>query len=117
MSDPKPKRPAPFCIRLSDGERAQLEHDAGGLPLGAYIKSRMFGGAGSRKADRHALSRLLAVLGASGIARNLDELAQAARSGSLPIDPGTQGALRAAVADIAEIRRLLMEALGFRSGP
>lgn len=120
MPDPKPKRPAPFCIRLSESERAQLERDAGGLPLGAYIKSRIFGPAGSGwsvKADRQLLARLLAAFGQSRIANNIDELARASRSGSLPLTPEVDTALHRAVAEIAEMRRALMAALGLRGSP
>jgi len=117
MPDPKPKRPAPFCIRLSEGERARLVGDAGGLPLGAYIKSRIFGSTDSgrgEKPDRQLLARLLAVFGQSDIASNIEELAKAARSGSLPLTPEVDSALRRAAADIAEMRRMLMAALGMR---
>lgn len=42
MTRPKNKRIAPFSLRLTLEERAQLEKDAGGLSLGAYIHSRLF---------------------------------------------------------------------------
>jgi len=40
----KKKREAPFSLRLTFEERAQLEAAAGGEPLGAYIKSVLFDG-------------------------------------------------------------------------
>src|SRR3546814_6265706 len=36
------KRPAPFSLRLTFEQRAQLEQDAGGMSLAAYIQSRLF---------------------------------------------------------------------------
>lgn len=46
-SPPKAKKPSPFCLRLTFNERAQLEAEAGDMPLGAYIKFKLFSGAGS----------------------------------------------------------------------
>lgn len=37
------KRPAPFSIRLSPAERAQLESEADSEPIGSYIKRKTFG--------------------------------------------------------------------------
>ncbi|WP_171098166.1 hypothetical protein [Ruegeria sp. HKCCD7255] len=39
----KGKTPAPFSLRLTFEERAKLEEAANGLPLGAYIKAKLFG--------------------------------------------------------------------------
>ena len=36
------KRDAPFSLRLSADEKARLKSAAGNLPLGAYIKARLF---------------------------------------------------------------------------
>lgn len=38
------KRQAPFSLRLTEVERAELTEKADGEPLGAYIKSRLFDG-------------------------------------------------------------------------
>jgi hypothetical protein len=67
-----PRRPPPFSLRLSEAERARLECDANGLPLGGYIKTRLFGEeagairvrrAGLPVQDRAALGQALALLG------------------------------------------------------
>ena len=38
----KGKTPPPFSLRLSFEERAKLEEAANGLPLGAYVKAKLF---------------------------------------------------------------------------
>ncbi|MEY8841590.1 hypothetical protein AB9K41_21390 [Cribrihabitans sp. XS_ASV171] len=40
----KGKTPAPFSLRPTFEERAKLEEAVNGLPLGAYIKARLFDG-------------------------------------------------------------------------
>ena len=39
----KGKTAAPFSLRLTFEERAKLEEAANGVPLGAYIKAKLFG--------------------------------------------------------------------------
>lgn len=116
------KRPAPLSIRLSDAERVQLERDAAGLSLSAYVKERVFGedvpkpvrrGKAPVK-DHEALGKLLAQLGASRLASNMNQLAKAAHSGALPVTPETKAALMRACDDIAAMRRMLMQGLGMR---
>ncbi|QLH40624.1 MAG: hypothetical protein HWD60_19135 [Defluviicoccus sp.] len=122
MSRPSNKHPAPFSLRLTPEERGRLEKQAGGMPLGAYIRGRLLGEGGeSRRTrgrfpvkDHTALARLLAALGQSRLAGNVNQLAKAANSGSLPLDEETRRDLRSACADIAAMKRLLMDALGIR---
>lgn len=119
---PPKKRLAPFSIRLSPEERARLAVEAAGAPLGAYIKARVLGTVpGERKRrkvltikDREALAQALALLGRSHLSSNLNQLAYAVNIGSLPVTPEAEADLRAALADIRELRRLLLTALGFR---
>ena len=119
---PKRKRDAPFAIRLSRDERARLEHEAAGTPLGTYIKSRLFGSAplarmrrtGLAVQDRQALARVLAMLGRSRLSGNLNQLARLAHVGALPMTPETEAELQAALRDIRDMRRLLLMALGLK---
>ncbi|MEJ7926383.1 hypothetical protein WG908_06370 [Sphingobium sp. AN641] len=114
------KRDAPLSLRLSRDERARLERDAAGMSLGAYIKWRLFdpdrppprtrGKAPVR--DHILLSQLMALLGQSRLSSNVNQLAKAANSGSLPVTPETETDLRHACRDLAEMRRMLMQALG-----
>ena len=125
MPEPKAKAPAPFSLRLTPEERRQLDERAGRQPVGAYIRARLFGDAaesGHKRrtrrpfvvADHKALSQVLALLGRSRLASNLNQLARAANCGALPVTPDTEAALTAAGRDIAEIKALLMTALGIR---
>lgn len=123
---PKPKnptaRPAPFSIRLSQAERAQLEREAKDVPLGAYIKAKALEGAplrvrrrSSAVEDSTALARTLALLGQSRLSSNLNQLAHAANTGSLPITPETEAFLRRALSDVQAMRCLLITALGLKT--
>jgi len=42
MADQPKKQISPFSLRFTFEERAQLEKDAAGMSLGAYIRSRIF---------------------------------------------------------------------------
>ena len=117
-----PKKPKPFSLRLSFDERARLEQDASGMALGAYIRDRLFGDdAAPRQRRGHfpvkdyaALGRVLAALGQSRLSNNLNQLAKAVNTGSLPVTPETEDDLRQACKDIQAMRRDLMIALGLQ---
>ena len=113
-------RPHPFSIRLSATERAQLEAEAQGMPLGAYIKRKALNGPALRQrasiADRAALAQILALLGQSRIANNLNQLAHAANVGILEQTPEEQAELAFCLASIAQMRGLLIQSLGLKDG-
>lgn len=112
--------PAPFSLRLTHEERARLLADAGRKPMGAYIRERLFGDeAAPRKRrganpvqDHDALGRVLGVLGRSRLASNLNQLAKAVHSGSLPVTPETEADLWQACREISAMRADLLRALG-----
>lgn len=116
----KPKRPAPFSLRLTKDERARLERDAGPLSLNAYIRERLFGESASprrraKKApvqDRQELAKVLSALGRSSLSSNVNQLAKGLNTGTLPAMPETDEAIRKACYDIACMRMTLMKALG-----
>ena len=124
QSNNSPK-PAPFSLRLTFEERAALDKAAGNKPVGAYIRRKLFEGKDKpRKArtrskkplkDEKALSELLGKLGESRLASNINQLAKAANSGSLPVTPDTEKALQDACGDVRTMRVLLMRALGYYS--
>ncbi|MCK0197427.1 hypothetical protein MWN34_10930 [Ancylobacter sp. 6x-1] len=117
---------APISLRLTPEERHQLECDAAGRSLSAYIRSRLFGA--DTKAEttsqtsgrlgpaerQKLLAQILAKLGASKALPSLNELADAARIGVLPLTPDVLADIRGACLDIAEIRDGLLRGLGLR---
>ena len=116
------KDATPFSLRLTRDERADLEQRAGEKPLGSYIRAHLFG---SNETPRHArgrtpvkdhlaLAQCLGKLGQSNLGSGLRDIANATRVGALPLSLETEEALHQAAADIAEIKRLLMRALGIR---
>ncbi len=111
--------PPPFSLRLTFEERVKLEQEAGDMSLGAYVRSRLFDEsrpASKRRSkkpvkDHAALAQVLALLGKSHIANNINQLARAANTGSLPVNIDTERALNDAVRDVAAMRRILISAL------
>ena len=73
----QPKKPLPpFSLRLTFEERVQLEHDAAGMSLGAYIRSILFDKTRPKRRtrnknpvkDHQELGKLLGELGRFGVA-------------------------------------------------
>jgi hypothetical protein len=118
------RREAPFSLRLTFEERRRLESAAGNLSMSAYIKSLLFADdapvyrarAKTPVKDHKALAEVLACLGASRIANNLNQLAKAANSGSFYFDRETKAQISAACRDVQVMRQLLMQALGMQLG-
>jgi len=109
---------APYSMRFSKAERLRLDADAGSLPLAAYIRSRLFDTPTPRRAyrrpvqDEQALGEVLAALGNSRLSSNLNQLAKAVHSGSLPVSPETEQAILAACATVQQMGGHLVQALG-----
>ena len=117
------KRRAPFSLALASEERARLEAAAGDLPLGTYIKGRLFEDlpAVPRQtkrpmADRAALAKVLGILGQSRLSSNMNQIARASNRGILPLTPELIEDLNAACDEIRAMRGLLIHALGARGG-
>lgn len=116
--------PPPFSLRLTFEERQRLEAEAGDMPLGAFIRKRLLSdGAAQRKRkgnspvkDKAALARVLGALGQSRLSSNLNQLAKAVNTGSLPVTPETEADLKAACREIAALRADLLRALGKTPG-
>lgn len=122
MSRPRDTTP-PFSLRLTFEERAELERAAGGQPLGAYVRDQLLGTRQRKRKKRRKpvkddvkLAKLATMLGQTRIANNLNQMAHLAHTGSLPVTPETENALRHACAEVADMRRLLLEALGYGGG-
>lgn len=109
----------PISLRVTFEEKANLEKAAAGMSLSAFIRWKLFDpsspphrrGAFPVK-DHRALAQLLAMLGQSRLANNVNQLAKAANTGSLPVTPETEEALLTAVEEVAQMRALLIQALG-----
>ncbi len=120
-----PDKRYPFTIKFTIAERKWLERMANGLPLATFSRRRLLEGSGFEQkrhtqklppAKDHALlARILAMLGASHIAENLKQLAEAVKSGSLPVTPETEEFIQDACKAVIEMRDLLLKALGLRS--
>jgi hypothetical protein len=114
------KREAPFSIRLTRAERARLESQASGLAIAAYVKGVLFSETAPQRfargkapvKDHTALAAVLARLGQTRIANNLNQLARAAHAGVLPVDDDTRAQLSEAYREVREIRALLLRGLG-----
>lgn len=119
----KDKYGAPFSLRLTKEERKALDDLADGRPLGAYIKDALFNRdirprtrGGKPVKDRAALAKLLGLLGASRLSQNVNQLARAANTGSLPVNEEIHRALLDSCTSIHAIRDLLLTALGLTPG-
>ena len=120
-ANPKKKpREAPFSLRLSFDEKALLRAAANGVPLGAYIKAKLFDEPLEKVRrrntnpvkDHEALGRVLGALGKSRLSQNLNQIARAANMGALPVSPELKDELRQACADVEALRKELLRALG-----
>lgn len=120
----KCKYPPPFSLRLTYEERARLDAERGDQSLGGYIRERLFGeDAAPRKKrgnspvqDKETLGRVMGALGQSRLSANLNQLAKAVNTGSLPVTPETEAELIEACREVSEIRDALMRALGKMPG-
>lgn len=116
-------RPAPFSLRLSDDERQQLEAQAGSMPLASYIKSVVFAAEAPKYrrrrkppvAEQQLLAAVLARLGETRTASNLNQIAKGMHQGTLIVDEDLKADLNAAIAEIAWMRATLMQALNGKS--
>ncbi|MCB1468133.1 MAG: hypothetical protein KDK08_13545 [Rhizobiaceae bacterium] len=116
----KKKREAPFSLRFSFEQMAQLQAAANGVPLGAYIKAKLFDEPLEKVRrrntnpvkDHEALGRVLGELGKSRLSQNLNQLARASNTGALPVSPEVEAELRQACADVRAMREEILWALG-----
>lgn len=120
----KPKYPPPFSIRFTFEERARLDAERGRSALLAHIRDCLFGddvtprrkSGKSPVKDAEALGRLLGALGGSRLSNNLNQLAKAVNTGSLPVSPETEADIVAACEEVKALRVDLLRALGKTPG-
>ncbi|MEP1577192.1 plasmid mobilization protein [Roseibium album] len=114
---------SPLTLRLTVEERAKLEELAVGMTLSAYIRACVFNEEAKRRKrrpsrdieDKKAAAEVLALLGQSRIASNLNQLAYHANCGVLEIGKNERAQIAEANVYLADIRWLLMRALGSQS--
>ncbi len=122
---PDQKYPAPFSMRFTKDERKSLELAAAGRPLAAYIRWLIFkqdmpempkkrARGENASTDHKQLAKLLGALGKSRIASNINQLAKAANSGSLPVSAEIINALNDSVAAIKWMRETLIKGMGIK---
>jgi len=122
---PQPRRkkpPSPFSLRLSAEERAYLTRQAGGRPLGTYIRTRLLGERAEKrrtfrkpKIDDKQIAQVLAELGASRLSSNLNQLARSANMGTLDVSRNVEQELEDACGAVLAMRDALLTALGLKT--
>ncbi len=117
----KRKYPAPFSLRLSTQEREDITKLADGQPLGRFIRDAILKH-GKRPVPKRTphiheiklLAELLGALGQSRIASNINQLAKAANSGSLPVTEDVAQGLKDALSAIQWMRTCLIKGMGLK---
>lgn len=111
-----------FSLRITPVQRRRLRTDAGSQTVGEYVRSRLFENRTPLKRtfrrpvqDEQALTKVLGALGRSRLSSNLNQLAKAVHSGSLPITPETEKAILEACAAIQSMNGELVKALGIHA--
>ena len=115
---PKKKRLSPLSVRLTAEQREQLERDAIGMTLNAYVLGRLFNKRSKRKPPtkhQQAIGRALRRLAHSGIATFLASQIVAQEEGRLMLCKNEESELREAYSECFRIRRDLVEALGLEA--
>jgi len=113
-------------MRFTKEERKSLELAAAGRPLAAYIRWLIFkedmpempkkrSRGESASPDHKQLAKLLGALGKSRIASNINQLARAANSGSLPVNEDVLKSLFEAVHSISWMRDTLIKGMGIKA--
>lgn len=119
--EPGKRRTHAFALRFTDAERAYLEQKAGALPLGTYIHKQILGEHEEKrlvlrrpKVNDEKLALVLAELGQSRLASNVNQLAKSANMGTLDVSRDIEQELQDAADAILEMRKALMIALGLK---
>ena len=127
QQDAKPqkrKRIPPLSIRVTKYQHELLVKMAGKLPVSTFIKQRLFCAndnlaaplpAGSTLRKKQLLAQILGKLAKLGIFTVINGMLNLIESGHVKLKPETETALQQACHDIADIRRMLITALGIKA--
>lgn len=107
-------------LRLSPEDHERLQELADGMALSTYIRAKALEESLPRRkprsmasvADKQALAQILALLGQSRIANNLNQLAYHANIGALPMDEATKTQIAEAYDHVLFLRQTLIKAMG-----
>lgn len=111
---------APISIRFTPEERAQLEKDAAGQTLSAYVRACALKKASPRKLpkgpvkDYRVLANIIGYFSKSNIFGDIKTLLKASEAQTLYLEPETVQALLVACNDITAMRHDLVTALGIK---
>ena len=118
------RKPTPFSLRLSTEEREYLDTQSGDTPLGEYIRSKILDNPLPRRKqrkrkkqpikDHQVLAQIFALLNATHIPSNLNQIAKAINNNALILTPETESAVREACEAVISIRDSITKALGRR---
>ena len=116
------RKPTPFSLRLSTEEREYLDTQSGDTPLGEYIRSKILDNPLPRRRqkkrkkqpikDHQILAQIFALLNATHIPSNLNQIATAINNNALILTPETESAVREACEAVISIRDNISKALG-----
>ncbi len=111
----------PFSVRLTLAERVRLDNEAGQLPIGEYVRKRLFDTPDTRQRvyrrpvqDAEALVQVLSALGNTRMSGNLYQIVRAVHAGELTVTAEQQKDLEEALVNVREMRQWLMAALGLQ---
>jgi hypothetical protein len=111
--------PSPLSIYFNWAQIDKLDELRQGQKRGTFIKEVIFN-SGKRlvrryaETDRILIAKVLAALGKSRISSNINQLAKAANSGSLPVNEEVEKALLKACMTIEWIKVTLIESMGIK---
>lgn len=109
-----------LTIRFTGEEYAELKAKAGGTPLASYARRQLLDETTAKRKspknapikDHVALAQVLALLGASDLVSTFRDAMRGARDGVVPRSQETDVLLTQIARTLAEIKRLLVRALG-----
>ncbi len=120
MARKREKYAPTFSLRLSEEERKKLDEMAGDMPLGFYIRSRLFDTPSPRRyapakrkqADQVMLEKIWVELRRQYISSNLNRIMRAIEEHDLEVPADLEMELRILRSDLRLLRRDILKALG-----
>lgn len=112
----------PLSFRVTPSEKRLITERANGRPISTYLRHVALSGDALPRRKAHApdvndakVAQILAALGTSRLASNLNQLAKSANIGTLPVTDELCDDLHAACAAVQSMRHDLIIALGIKA--